>query len=244
MLAAGITAVLHGSTIPAFSAPEGDVDRAFMAWCTDDAQIVEAAGDRYLAFFTDHYMWIDTGVGLVLSAFAICGLAVVLRITAAPGKTWLRTPWRRWHFAALGVGIIAWSWAAALNSFETDLGRMYFPWCADSISIPMFETTILVLIVTPILLVIGWGITRLFGDLPVSLWQWDGSRVAKSWLVSIVFGALMTAIAVALIDSINNSLAPAAPALIIALYLLASTRAGLLAPSDFVDLKSDTPRTS
>jgi len=58
MFGAGAAAGLYGSRLPVFSAAPEAVQQAFMAWCTDGPGINEAAGQRYLSLFTDHYpLW-------------------------------------------------------------------------------------------------------------------------------------------------------------------------------------------
>jgi hypothetical protein len=112
-----------------------------MAWCSPEPDIDAAAGQRYLSLFTDHYKWVDTGVGLVLCALTIAGLAFVLRLRSLPEDDWLRTPARRLTFMLLGIGVLAWGYLSTMRSFRVDLTRMVLPWCADSIAIPMFELT-------------------------------------------------------------------------------------------------------
>lgn len=226
----GVAMVARGLSMPVFRADSETVQAAFMSWCNFDGQIDRAAGDRYFALFTDHYWWVDLGTGLILTAVTMALIVTFLRSKRGSGtKSWFRTPDRRWHFIALGVGVLAWGWAALMNSLRTDFLRDYFPWCADSMMIPMFELTVLTVIVAPVLVAIGWAITRLFDRLPVSLIEWDRSRPIRSWILSLGFAGVALAILGVLALSLATTSGRAAPAFMVAIYLLASTRAALLA---------------
>jgi len=128
----------------------------------------------------------------------------------------------------LGVGVIIWCWWITMVSLDVDLRRGYFPACADSVAIPMFELTVLTIVIAPLLIGSGFLLMRFFGSLPANLATWDRTRRVKSWIVSIVAVALMLVVGGALTVTIPTSSASAAPALVVALYLLAATRAALV----------------
>jgi hypothetical protein len=233
-LAAGVATGLYGRRVPVFLVDFHMAQQAFMRWCTDEPRVNYAAGDRYLALFTNHYTLIDAGTGLVLVALTVAAVAFVLRLRSLPDYSWLRTPERPWTFLLLGVCVLVWNFLAATHSFETDLARMKFPPCADSIAIPIFETFIFFVLTTPILFAVGWGLTFQFGTLPAPLRQWDRTRPARSWVLTVIFGSAALLIGAALVDSIRSSMNFAAPALVLAIYLLSATRAALLSPGQAV----------
>ncbi|HXC73690.1 MAG TPA: hypothetical protein VN640_03330 [Sphingomicrobium sp.] len=229
----GAAAAKYGKSIPVFAADRATVEQAVLAWCPDGVTIDRAAGERYLGLFTNHYVWVDSGVGTILIGSSVALGALLLKLTGSGDEgPWLRTPRHRWHFLVLGLAVIAWTWWMTMFSLQIDLRRRVFPICADSIVIPMFELTVLTLILTPVLIVAGFALTRFFGPLPAALTVWDGSRPTRSWIVSVVFVALMAAVGAVLALCIPTSMTWASPALIVALYLIAATRAALLHRSD------------
>jgi hypothetical protein len=237
LLTGGMAAGLYGRAIPVFSVPLETATKAYAAWCTDEGRVVDAAGDRYLALFSHHYMLTDAGVGLVLTAVALASLAFALR-ARSDTDVWLRTPERASTFLVLGVGVIVWTWVAMIYSLETDLRRMFFPACADSIGIPIYANTIFTLIIAPILVLVGWAITWRFGRLPAPLYQWDAERPVRSWAATLLIGTATVGVAVLLASSMLGSMSVAAPSFLVAIYLLASTRAALLSahePRDVVE---------
>jgi hypothetical protein len=132
-------------------------------------------------------------------------------------------------FLVLGLGALGLMAAGIVHGLSTDLDRNYFPACADSIAIPIFGLYASLTLLTPILLLAGFGITRGFGRLPVPLDQWDASRPRWSRAVTLVFAAAMmggTGMWLAGIFSSDQM----APSSVLMLYLLAATRAALLAP--------------
>jgi hypothetical protein len=237
--AAGIAAGLYGRSIPVFSVPFGTAARAYAAWCTDDARVVDVAGDRYYALFTNHYTLVDAGIGLVLTAVTTACMTLVLRIRSVAHDTWFCTPERRSTFFVLGLGAVVWLWMAMIHSLDTDLRRMYFPPCADSIGIPIFANTIFTIFVTPMLILFGWVTTWGFGSLPAPLLLWDADRPVRSWTVTLLFGAATAGTAFVLAESMRSSMSVAAPAFVVIIYLFASTRAALLSPRALVERRDE-----
>jgi hypothetical protein len=128
----------------------------------------------------------------------------------------------------LGLAVVGWLYGSLIHSLFADLRRMLFPWCADSIAIPIFEFGIISIIASPLLALIGWAITRKFGELPARLGEWNAERPALSLVVSITFAATMVGALWLLVECLPTSASVSAPAWIMAIYLLASTRAALL----------------
>lgn len=231
-MAVGFGVALWGRSIPIYLV---DVDRAqaaFAAWCTPNGRVDDAAGERYLALFSWHYALINIGIALFLAGLTTAVLATLLHGDSKPQSraAWLRSPFHRWMWLLIGVGALGWLHAANVASFGTDLHRRMFPDCADTIFIPIMGLNMLGAIITPVLVVIGALITLGFGTLPAPLGRWDGQRPWRSWGVSVVFGALMLLVAALAIVSAAGSSSTGTPAMIVALYLLASTRAALLMP--------------
>jgi hypothetical protein len=221
--------MIWGQTRQVYRVPYEEASVAFLQWCTGEPDVDPVAGERYLAMFGDRYPWMDLGLGLSTTALAGMLLAAVLYISR-PDEPWLRTPLRRWHFMMAGWAVIAWNYFGVVYSLEKDLERRQFPWCADSIGIPIyglsFTTTVLLIICTAVGLLLTLG----FGALPAPLGQWNHGRPLYSWLVTGMFGALIAVVGIAMILNASISMSIANPAGLLAIYLLASARAALLAP--------------
>ncbi len=227
---AGIAALVWAQFRAVFQVPEGVADQAYFDWCTSGGIVDPAAGDRYLAMLGDHYLWTDLGAGLMAT-----GLTGLILTVAAYGKAvdelWALTPTRRGHFLAAGWVIIGWAWFVTGYSLYADLDRQLFPWCADSIGIPLgglFFLTITLLIACT---VIGMLLLTGFGSLPVPLGQWDRARPTRYWIVTIACAVLILFVGWMMAASAHGSASIGNPAGLIAIYLLASTRAALLAPT-------------
>jgi hypothetical protein len=111
----------------------------------------------------------------------------------------------------------------------TDARRQYFPWCADSIGIPIFALAMALTVAAPTSAILGLIIARFFGRLPVHLWIWDRNRPVRSYLVTLIFGGGAAAVVVIWAIGLTSS-DVAGPSMVLIAYLLASTRAALLAP--------------
>ena len=226
----GAAVALRGALMPIYLVGPDLAERVYLDWCSPQGTIDHALGERYQALFTDHYAWKDAGVGLMLGAAALAILTVTLWRTAAPGTPWLRTPSARWLFFALGLAVIGMGQAVTIESFRTDVYRRYVPSCADSWGIPVTQSNAAALVITIVLLPIGVALILMFGKLPVPLGRWDGTRPIRSWFVTIVFSLLMLFVATVCLGSLatdtNGWIVPG----VLAFYLLAATRAALLAP--------------
>ena len=227
---AGAGIALRGVLTPIYSVDFRDAGKLYLQWCDADARIDPAVGARYQALFTDHYPWKDAGIGLMLGAAMAAMIAVVMRRGAARGESWLRTPSGRWLFPLLGLLVIGLTETVAVNGFMTDAYRRYLPVCADSWGIPVTISIDATLIVAPILLLLGTSIALMFGKLPVTLWHWDRGRPVRSWIVTLIFAALMLLVSAAGILSLPTDTSGVSAPVVLAVYLLAATRAALLAP--------------
>lgn len=229
LIVAGVVVILVGHSLPVFTVPFEQASAADMARCSDSARLDDTAHAHYFAMFGWHYALQNAGVSLAAAGVTASLLALALRRTAAPGMPWLRTPAHRWTFLVIGIGIIAGTFTGISHGLWTDFQRHYFPWCADSMGIPMsglFESAIFI---TPILALAGGAITLLFGILPAPLSQWDATRPIRSWSVTLIIGAAMLGGTAIQLQSILSS-DLTSPMAVITLYLLAATRAALLAP--------------
>jgi hypothetical protein len=226
---AGIGGTVWGRTRQVYRVPFEEASTAFLQWCTGEPDVDPVAGERYLAMFGDRYEWFDLGFGLTTSALAGLLLVAVL-FMSRHDEPWLRTPSGRWQYMLTGWAVIAWTYFAATYSFTKDLERRQLPWCADSIIIPIFEVGVASIILLIVCSAIGLLLMWRFGSLPVSLGQWNRSRPRYSWVVTIIFSLVAILLAVSTVVQAESSMSIANPALLLAIYLVASTRAALLAP--------------
>ena len=228
-LGVGLWMIWRGSAIPAFTDQQAAM-KAYGEWCSPEAGGASASvGARYFSYWTDKYLWLDSGAGLILSVVTISLLGLGLLI-ARSGDPLLRTPRRRMTYLAIGGGIVLLLYFGAAQSLVIDLHRLEFPWCADSIGIPLAALSFLTVGSLPVLLGAGYLVTRSFGVLPVGLWRWDETRPSRSWLVSVVCAIVGVSLAILTVSMATTSSYWATPGGIIAIYLIAATRAALLAP--------------
>lgn len=202
---------------------------AYLEWCDDSGRANDAVGARYFTYWTDKYLWHDSGYGLIVGTCATAALVTGLQ-TVRRDVAWLRTPVHRWTYLAIGVGSLTLFWATAKYSLVVDLNRDSFPTCADSIGIPMMGIDFSTFVVTPIFVVAGFFVTRAFGAIPVALSCWDSQRSTYSWIVSLAAAVIIAGLAVLTYSSMTTSMYFATPAGIATIYLIAATRAALLAP--------------
>lgn len=207
--------------------------RAFAGWCADDGRPIDAAGDRFRSFETLRYPLMNAGTWLCLAGGSAALLAIAI-FRSRRDETWLRTPRSPGAFFAVGLGALLATWAGTIVGIQIDQHRYAFPACADSIIIGMIGLTIGTLLLTVILIVVGFIVSRAFGTLPVSLMCWDVDRPTRSWIVTLLLAAAMLT---GLLLAVANAIAAdflTAPAAVTSLYLLAATRAALLAPKSAV----------
>jgi phosphotransferase system glucose/maltose/N-acetylglucosamine-specific IIC component len=228
MIGAGLC--LYGMRLAPFS-DEARAMEAFAAAC-NDAGSIDGWWRAVDVYRTPHDALMNAGLGLIFAGATIELLRLALLFPSRRGWPALRTPQERWMFLAIGVGIVWTMLYAAVAGLELDLQRFMFPACADSIGIPIMGLGAMTLVATFVLPLVGWAVMSAFGNLPVSLMRWDAARPRRSWIVSLLFGGLILAGTVEMIGTLGTSAALGVPPTIIALYLLASTRAALLARPD------------
>lgn len=225
---AGIAALIWAQGRAVFRVPYDDAMAAYGAWCDATLKVDPVAGDRYLAMFGDRYLWTDVGAGLL--ATGLTGLVLTILAYCTVPTRWARTPTDRWHFTIAGWIAIAWVWVTTMYGLHTDAHRSLFPSCADSIGIPIYAMTFSLSIFAIVCTLVGLLLMRFFGTLPVPLGQWDRDRPIRSWIVTFGFIALICLVIHSMALDAQSSVSIGLPAGLIAIYLLASTRAALLAP--------------
>ncbi|MBX3563233.1 MAG: hypothetical protein KF730_01525 [Sphingomonas sp.] len=233
----GLALTAYGHSLPVYTVPYEQAFAAFDAWCTPAARVDHAAGDRYLALFGWHYALMNAGSAVAAAALTTAALVLALRI-GAPERPWFRTPANRWMYFLLGIVALLSYVPGIIHGLSLDLDRRYFPVCADSIGIPITGLGVSLTVLTPILTLIGIFISTGFGALPVPLMHWNRGWPVRSWGVTIVFGgAMLSVVMIAALSILSSDLT--APSSVIIVYLLASTRAALLAPREGTVPQSD-----
>lgn len=229
MIGAGLVLAAVGYRLPVYRVAYGEAQEAFQAWCSAEGRRSDGLGDRYLSMFGWHYSLINAGISLVTTGLTIGAIALSLKDTARPDEVWFRTPNARWKFILLGVFGLAALFPGTIFGLETDLRRQYFPWCADSINIPIFALAVTLTFAIPACAIVGFLISLTFRQLPAPLTAWDRERPVRSYGLTFVFGAAILSVAVIWCLGIATS-DITGPSTIIFAYLLASTRAALLVP--------------
>lgn len=226
----GLAMIQWGRSMPPFVDHERAL-AAYQAWCPPIGGVDHAAGARYGELLTARYDWINLGVGIGFTGLVAALGAGFLAIRRRTGASWLVTPSHRVIFILLGWLVIAWSWLGNLGGLALDLDRMRFPHCADSIGIPAIGLTVFAAILALLLTLVGLLVMRGFGTLPVPLTT-SGAR-SRGWTVTV---NIVCAVAALLAVAVGCLMAISAdsfgtPAYLVALYLIASARAALLAPA-------------
>lgn len=216
--------------MPVYSVPYEQARDAYMAWC-DGSRLDRVAGDRYFAMLGWRYSLANSGVSLFAAAFTAAIGGSMLQDISRRGSRLspLRTPSSRAGFIAIGVVAMVLTSAGIIFGLTLDMARQMFPTCADSMGIPLGGVMTTLVTLTPLLAIIGLLISLGFGKLPIPLMQWDSARPVRSWLVTLVFGILIL-IDLFLVVSSLPSADVIGPGGVLTLYLLAATRAALLAP--------------
>lgn len=229
MCIAGIACVLWGNAMPATSNAVA-ASQAFMDWCTDSG-VDQEGGERYLALLTPRYQWINIGVGIGTLGASLLFLSLhnwfVRRKSDEKGHGF-RTPSTRVAFFVVGILALGWSWASEIVGLDLDLARQMYPWCADTVIIPMVGLTVLFSAIAAVCGIIGLIIVLGFGSLPADLRAWDHTRPARSWIISSIFAAAALCIVVLGFNVVQSASSIAMPAYVAVMYLLLSTRAALL----------------
>ena len=142
----------------------------------------------------------------------------------------VRTPRSKW-LLLLGLLLAYGATPLAVASYySTELRRGAYPVEADSIGIPIYQSIVFLLTMTPVVVIAGWMAVRNYRP-SASLWAWAPSRPVAATLWTTFLGATALAemvLAVALAQTAHAL--PAMHALVsayIALLLRASIVAGL-----------------
>jgi hypothetical protein len=182
--------------------------------------------DQMAALETLRHPLMQAGASLVLAAATI--LAIHLAFVR-PGTVPWATPARRWQFIGTALLALALNWLGFVYGLGLDQNRGAFPWCEDSIGIPIFGVTPMYLLLAAVMVAAGWVLTRRFGALPASLIPFERPKTARGWAGALILvpGAIGM-LAVAALDAVSSSFL-ATPSYILLAYLFLSTRAALLA---------------
>lgn len=231
----GVALIQYGRSIEPYndSARAAELISADYCFYGEAGEKDEQAANWYRerdALLTSHYSLINAGSSLVVATVAVGLLLLWLRLSGNGNLPLLRTPSRKWHFFVAGSAIIIGSYFGLVFGLDLDLERRMFPWCADSIAIPMFGLGFVTLVALPITLLVGFVITLFFRALPVSLWQWDSENALRSWAATIAFGSLTLIWFWMLLDVATTSDFLLAGPAVFAIYLTLSCRAAILAP--------------
>ena len=222
--AAGIALLIYSRGLPVYIVSFDTATEAFMRWCASEPRIhVDSeAGAAYNALFGSRYFYTDAAIALLSGGLALAGWAAVLRYRtdSSNGETWLRTPHRKSTYFLLGLSVLGWWWISMIVSLSTDLSRRRFPWCADSL------------------------VTFGFGRLPVPLLFWDHARPIRTWAITLASIPFFVLLVAALIYQARSSGSLQTPAGLLALYLVAATRAALVAPGRKAEAKHSHAATA
>lgn len=182
---------------------------------------------------TQRYPIINIGCSIIAATMAFALLSFWRRSRTVENDILWQTPARIWHFFAIGVVTLLSSYFSIVGGLLLDLERGMFPWCADSIAIPIFGLGFATLIILPISLFAGWLISQFFRSLPTSLWQWDADRPIRSWVVTAIFGSLAFVWLWILVDAVPTEDFLIVGPGIFGIYLTLSCRAAILAPPNY-----------
>ena len=142
----------------------------------------------------------------------------------------VRTPRSKW-LLLLGLFLAYCATPLAVASYySTELRRGAYPVEADSIGIPIFQSVVLLLTITPVVVIGAWMPVRNYRP-SASLWAWAPSRPLAATLWTTFLGALALAemvLAIALAQTAHALLAiHALASAYMSLVLRASIVAGL-----------------
>lgn len=234
---AGVAFAQYARTILAFS----DWDqsrRVFASICGPDG-VNQRTLSSYQALLGERYTLISIGVAIASTGLTVL-IAIVFQLTvvspaASSGRAWdlvRKTPSHRPWFVVLWLFALVIVWAGEIQGLQLDSARQLFPPCSDTIIFPAAGLTLLLGVLAVLGSLVGLLIFLGFGRLPVSLLIWDPTRRNRSIAVTAAWLILSLVVATMGVLQASSSSSFATPAYWLGLYLLASTRAALLAPSD------------
>lgn len=215
----------------AMSAPYADAakaERLILDACDSNSRVRPLFGEQLDSLRTTKYALMDAGAALALAAGTCWAFARRLSISRLSHVRRAVTPAHPSHFLIMGLGAIAWAWLASCYGYVLGLERDYYPWCADSLGIPLIGTTVFFALSAVVASAAALVVMRWFGQLPAPLRQWDRDRPSFSWALSIVTAMLVGLLLVIAITAAQSEFFGLIPACVVAAYLLLSTRAALL----------------
>ena len=225
IMAAGGLVFASGLAFPVYTDPQA-ANSIKLAACDAAGHVVPNWWEELDKLETLRHPLMQAGLSTVL-----CTLVLLALWSLFPGTRSgsLQTPTRRWTFFGFGLLALCVCWFATVLSYWLDMLRGEFAWCADSMGIPIISTTAFYFILTPVCILVGFGLSSNFGILPVSLLHWDSGRSVRSWMITLAFAPFMALTVIVAIAAAYSSFFLVTPAELVILYLLASTRAALLA---------------
>ena len=222
--AVGAGLFAYSRMLPVYTDPERAAKLKIDA-CTDSG-VRPGWSAELMSLETLRHPLMQGGSSLVLAAAT---LWFVYRIYGRQNGWRLTSPSSKSAFFAIGIGVIGLSFASQMYSLDLDFRRGAFPWCADSMAIPIFGLVIVYSVLTVACLFAGaiasMGIVRV----PVSLFAWPrNDSVFRTWAITILAAVIAVPIAAVGILEASNSSFIGTPAAILALYLIESTRSALV----------------
>ncbi|SMQ74735.1 hypothetical protein SAMN06297468_2906 [Altererythrobacter xiamenensis] len=225
MVSIGFAFIAYGHSLPEYL----DLDRANELkgiHACDENGVIPGWFDELYSLETLRYPLIQSGMSLILAAATIAALLGVFGNRQRPQI--LATPASIPVFFLLGCSAVGLSWFSQMISLDIDLGRGDFPWCADTIFIPMAELSIFYAGLLILCCAAGGLLAVKFQNLPVSLFAWRQDIPAKSWMVSLPFFLIGIVIILLGLDGAYRSTFLGTPAALISLYLTESARSALV----------------
>lgn len=227
----GAALCAYGGQLPAYTDVAAMERLRLAPEVTDTGCVV---GDRWHenvnALRTARNPLLNGGGALMLTAATVL---LLLGAAASRGATTLGeigTPRSLATFFGAGILSTVWFLFALAYSFVIDFHRGAFPWCADSIAIPIFGLEIAGAFLLPVLVMAGLVVSRFFGSLPERLGIWDADRPVRSWIWTILTGLAVSGLALIIAASFLSAEFLVIPSCLVGLYLVLSTRAAVLAP--------------
>jgi len=173
---------------------------------------------------TNKYDFLDIGTGTALFAITLLLFSFFFKIKNSRDLFRIRSP-KRW--AVFLISNIVWLGFIPANFlfYTLNQSRGSYPWFADSIAIPIFNTAIVVIILLPILnIVIALFIYH--SKLPAPLLARFPKYTFFPILLELIFGFFLIILLLGLFELIISGDIIGTPICIIFIYLLLSLRAG------------------
>jgi hypothetical protein len=170
----------------------------------------------------------DGGEALILAALTLGCMRMVSGVRRYRDIPSIHSPGARWPFFVLGSAVVIGFCIAQAHSFVLGLQRSEYPWCADSVGIPLAGMMLVTPLFLSVALLIGFAISRLFGQLPVRLNAWNASRPAWSWGWTIILGGPSLLTFLMTVAAPLDAKSFAVPAYLVGIYIILSARAAIV----------------